>query len=155
VTHMQVVMDECMEEICWGIAFSTIAHKENAEDFGLTLGGIGGLTSLLRKPMVEGTTGEALQAACYALGNLATSHRPNQDIIMENQGIDRLLGLCTKSMPAGVLRAACLALAAIVGDNPACIARMMNYHKKDPVPDPATHTLPLPLHQSVLLSLHF
>jgi hypothetical protein len=155
VTHMQVVMDECMEEISWGIAFGTIAHKENAEDFGLTLGGIGGLTSLLRKPMVEGTTGEALQAACYALGNLAASHHPNQDIIMENQGIDRLLDLCTKSMPAGVLRAACLALGAIVGDNPACISRMMNYHKKDPVPDPATHTLPLPLHQSVLLSLHF
>jgi len=63
-------MDECMEEISWGIAFGTIAHKENAENFGLTLGGIGGLTSLLRKPMIEGTTGEALQAACYALGNL-------------------------------------------------------------------------------------
>lgn len=126
-------MDECMEEICWSIAFGCMDHQQNAESFGLTLGGVGGLTSLLRKPLIEGTTGEALQAACYALGILAEAHRPNQKIILANQGIDRLLDLCTCNMPSGVQRSACLALAAVVGDEPVCMARMLNYHKNDPV----------------------
>ena len=28
--QIQVVMDECMEEISWAIAFAAIGHKENA-----------------------------------------------------------------------------------------------------------------------------
>ena len=97
-------MDECMEEIAWAIVFAVLEHQENAENFGYTLGGIGGLVSLLRKPIPDGTNGEALQAACYALGNLAAAHRPNQNLIMQNLGIERLLDLITVKMPSAVQR---------------------------------------------------
>ena len=134
-TRRVVVMDECMEEMSWAIAFASIQHAQNAESFGQTLGGIGGLVSQLRKPIPEGTNGEAIQAACYALGNLAASHKPNQKMIMENRGIERLLDLISVTMPAMVQRAACLALAAVVGDNSVCIARVLEYHSKDPEMD--------------------
>jgi hypothetical protein len=130
---LQVVLDEIMSEICWAVAFAVIGHAENAESFGLTLGGVAGLVSELRKPIPDGTGGENLMAACYALGNLAASHHSNQEIIMKNGGIERLLDLATKEMPAGVQRATCLAIAAVCGDKPECISRLLQYHKKDPV----------------------
>jgi hypothetical protein len=127
-----VVMDEAMEEMCWAIAFAVQDHEENAQAFGLTLGGVGGLTSMLRKAVPEGTGGEKIQAACFALANLAAAHRPNQKIIMENNGIERLLDLATVDMPPGVQRAACIALSAVVGDNPECIACLLEHHKNNP-----------------------
>lgn len=128
-----MVLDEIMDEMCWAVAFAAIGHPENAESFGLTVGGVAGLVSQLRKPVPEGTAGESLQAACYALGNLAASHHENQKIIMTNGGIERLLDLVTKDMPSGVQRASCLAIAAVCGDRPECISRLLQYHKKDPV----------------------